>query len=163
MHRCLPKTRTWNEQALRAAVSESTSVRQVLQKLGLKQAGGNYMSIKKAINKYCIDSSHFRGRGWNNGLTHIRTGPQRPISDFLDKGVPIQSYKLKHKILTEKLLPRRCAGCGLKRWRGKPIPLELEHKDGDSTNNSLENLELLCPNCHAQTDTYRGLNIGRAA
>lgn len=159
----MPKPRTWAEQDLRLAVAESTSLRQVLSKLGLKEAGGNYTTIRNAIDKFCIDTSHFRGQAWNKGLTNIRTGPQRPISVFLEDGVPIQSYKLKHKILMERLLPRKCAGCGLKRWRGKPIPLELEHKDGNNSNNSLDNLELLCPNCHAQTSTYRGLNIRRAA
>lgn len=51
-----------------------------------------------------------------------------------------------------------CAGCGLNEWRGKPIVLELEHKDGNHQNNCRENLEGLCPNCHSLTDTWRGRN-----
>lgn len=54
-----------------------------------------------------------------------------------------------------------CNSCGLEDWLGEKIPLELEHKDGTSTNHKLSNLELLCPNCHAQTSTYRGKNINR--
>lgn len=65
----------------------------------------------------------------------------------------------KIKLITEH--GHRCWGCSLSEWRGKPIPLTLEHKDGDSDNNTRENLELLCPNCHAQTDTFCGKNIGK--
>lgn len=53
----------------------------------------------------------------------------------------------------------KCECCGLTEWRGKPIPLELHHKDGNHDNNKLDNLEILCPNCHAQTDNYTGKNI----
>ena len=53
-----------------------------------------------------------------------------------------------------------CLVCGISEWNGKSIVLEAEHKDGDSTNNKLENLCLVCPNCHSQTDTYKGRNKG---
>ena len=54
-----------------------------------------------------------------------------------------------------------CNKCGLNEWQGEPIALELEHKDGDNQNNSRDNLECLCPNCHATTDTWRGRNKNR--
>jgi hypothetical protein len=57
-------------------------------------------------------------------------------------------------------LQNTCSSCGIKDWNGKPLVLELEHIDGDSTNNKLDNLTLLCPNCHSQTDTYKSKNIG---
>jgi hypothetical protein len=55
----------------------------------------------------------------------------------------------------------RCEICGSAEWMGKSIPLELDHKDGDAANNSLDNLRLICPNCHAQTQTYKNRNMGR--
>jgi len=55
----------------------------------------------------------------------------------------------------------RCEICGLAEWMDRLIPLELDHKDGDATNNSLDNLRLICPNCHAQTQTYKNRNMGR--
>lgn len=54
-----------------------------------------------------------------------------------------------------------CEVCKNKLWMGKPIPLELDHIDGDCRNNGKSNLRLICPNCHAQTDTYKGKNVGR--
>lgn len=55
----------------------------------------------------------------------------------------------------------KCSECGISEWQGKPITLELEHKNGDSTDNRTQNVCLLCPNCHSQTDTYKAKNIGK--
>jgi DNA-binding transcriptional ArsR family regulator len=65
---------------------------------------------------------------------------------------------LKLRLLKEGLKDNRCELCGITEWHGKPLNMQLHHRDGDGTNNQLENLELLCPNCHAQTDTYGGRN-----
>jgi predicted nucleic acid-binding Zn ribbon protein len=55
---------------------------------------------------------------------------------------------------------RKCEVCGMTEWMGQLAPLELDHKDGDPTNNELDNLRLICPNCHAQTENYKGRNKG---
>ena len=149
------------KEELAAAVAASSSLRQVLIKLGKAEAGGNYETLKRQIAKHGFDTSHFSGQAWNKGHRNITR--QRPLSDYLEGGVPISSNRLRQRLLREEVLPYRCNGCGLTSWRGRPIPLELEHKDGDHSNNRLENLELLCPNCHAQTATYRGRNMKRAA
>ena len=65
---------------------------------------------------------------------------------------------LAKKLLKEGIKKHMCECCLNTTWNGLPIPLEVHHKDGDNTNNKLENLQLLCPNCHALTDTYRGKN-----
>lgn len=70
-----------------------------------------------------------------------------------------QSHKLKKRLLKEGVKDHQCEICGLKEWRYSPIPLELHHKDGNRYNNSLTNLLLLCPNCHALTENYRAKNI----
>ena len=69
-------------------------------------------------------------------------------------------FKLKNMLLRDGVFQPVCSSCNSAEWLGKPIPLELEHIDGNCRNNTLENLTLLCPNCHAFTSTYRGKNIG---
>ncbi|MBW3595128.1 MAG: HNH endonuclease, partial [Actinobacteria bacterium] len=59
------------------------------------------------------------------------------------------------------LKSRKCERCGAGMWFGRPIALELHHKNGDRLDNRLENLAIYCPNCHSQTDSYRGRNIGK--
>jgi hypothetical protein len=71
-------------------------------------------------------------------------------------GLPIvRSHVRRYLILTRGY---KCESCGLTEWKGTPIPLESHHKDGNYRNNEENNLELLCPNCHSITDTYRGKN-----
>ena len=71
-----------------------------------------------------------------------------------------QSSKLKRRLIPRDTRVPGARECGLTQWNGKPIPLELHHINGDSTDNRIENIRILCPNCHAQTPTYRGKNIG---
>lgn len=68
---------------------------------------------------------------------------------YIETGVPISSARLKEKLLFEGIKQKQCERCGLNEWLGQPIPLELHHKDGNHYNNSFNNLEILCPNCHA--------------
>jgi hypothetical protein len=80
--------------------------------------------------------------------------------------VRLESYPeaVGRRVLKSHLLDCRgwrCEVCGIVKWMGRPVPLELDHRDGDSTNNDFGNLRLICPNCHAQTDTYKGKNMGR--
>jgi hypothetical protein len=70
------------------------------------------------------------------------------------------SNELKKRLIAAGLKERRCETCGLNAWNGRPIPLELEHVNGRRDDNRLSNLQVICPNCHAQTPTYRGRNIG---
>ena len=70
----------------------------------------------------------------------------------------IQSYVLKQKLIRDGIKEAKCELCGSTEWMGKPIPLELHHRDGDHYNNNLDNLEILCPNCHALQPNYRGRN-----
>jgi hypothetical protein len=80
------------------------------------------------------------------------------LEEYLASSKDIQTNKVRKKILEEKLKPHKCECCGNTEWLGQPIPLELHHIDGDRTHNELSNYMLLCPNCHALTDSYRGKN-----
>src|SRR5690606_13629811 len=87
-------------------------------------------------------------------------GPKKPIEELLTNK-RTNSHRLRKRLISEGLFEARCNKCERTEWNGLPIPLELEHIDGNNGNNLLENLKLLCPNCHAQTETYRGKNKGR--
>ncbi|GAA1248444.1 hypothetical protein GCM10009633_21770 [Janibacter melonis] len=153
------RKRRWTDDQLAEAVESSTSVAQVIGRLGIRVAGGNYAVVRRAIAAAQLDTSHFTGQAWNKGLSQ---GPTRPLDAYLSNEHPISSYRLKNRLVRAGIFTWRCDSCGGTQWLGLPIPLELEHRDGDRQNNSLENLELLCPNCHAQTPTYRGRNRRRA-
>lgn len=84
------------------------------------------------------------------------------IEHILIKGSTYQSNKLRIRLLNEGIKQHKCECCLNQMWLGKPIPLECDHIDGDNSNNLLENLRLLCPNCHAMTESYRGKNKYKA-
>ena len=155
----MPKKPKYTNQQVEKAVKNSTSIRQVLIKLGLVPAGGNYESIKNLISSLNLDTSHFLGQAIHKGK---KFGPKRPIEDYLSNSKPIQSYKLKNRLISEGYFDCICDSCRKTQWMGKPIPLELDHIDGNHQNNNLNNLRLLCPNCHAFTSTYRGKNKSKA-
>ena len=116
----------------------------------------HYNSFKKrAIELNCYAPNQ-AGKG-------IKKRPARliPIEEIIFKGLhpEYQTFKLKNRLIAEGFKENKCDECGLDgMWNGKPLNMELEHIDGDRTNHLLENLMMLCPNCHAQTKTYRGRN-----
>ena len=152
----------YSEQDLIEAVKTSSSIADVCRKVGLKPAGGNYKTIKQKIIKFNIDDSHFLGQGWNVGLK-FNPKPAKDIEQYLVENSTYQSSKLAKRLLKEGYKEHKCEVCELTEWLGKLIPLELHHINGISSDHRIDNLQLLCPNCHAQTDNYRGKNIGMSA
>lgn len=80
------------------------------------------------------------------------------IKLWFEKGIVPYKKQIKKFLIRE--YGEKCGTCNITEWQGKPIVFELEHKDGNSENNSLNNLQLICPNCHSQTGTYKGANRG---
>lgn len=151
------RRRSWTDAELGAAVAESTSMAQTLRRLKLRAAGGNYEQMKLRIAALGIATEHWVGQAHLRGKTnpHVR---RHPLEAILARGTYYQSNKLRKRLLREGVLEAKCTSCGGVQWMGRAIPLELAHLDGDKTNNQLENLRLICPNCHALTSTYRGKN-----
>lgn len=151
-----------NEEQIKQFVRESYSYAQVLKKLDLKPIGGNYRILKRKILLLGLDTSHFTGKGHLKGKTHDWNNTKISLEEILVEDSNYQSYKLKIRLLKENLIENICSECGTKNeWNGKELSLHLDHKNGINTDNRIENLRLLCPNCHSQTSTYAGKNKKR--
>ena len=153
----------YTDEQLIEAVKTSLSIAEVCRKLGIKAVGGNYATIHNKINKLNLDTTHFTGKAWNQGLKYKVVVPAKSLQEILKENTPYPSYKLKLRLIKEGLKEEKCECCGNIEWLGQPIKLELHHINGNHNDNRLENLQLLCPNCHAYTDNYRGKNIKQSA
>lgn len=150
--------KSWSDDSLRVAVANSITIAEVLRSLGLSVSPGNYPPVKRRIQELNLEVSHLKGK--SHGTSRVR---KRSTEDLLKVGGTISSSKLKTRLLKEELLENRCYSCDLgPLWCEKPLSLQLHHVNGDPQDNRLENLRILCPNCHTQTSTFTGRNkVGR--
>ena len=115
---------------------------------------------KNTLKKYAVKYGCYKPNQSGKGIKRNVESRTINIEDILKGDYPnYQTFKLKNRLLKEGYKEYRCENCGLSIWNKLPIPLELHHIDGNRNNHKLENLQMLCPNCHAQTDTYRAKNI----
>ena len=96
----------------------------------------------------------------NMGGKEIKSDPKYKTAEEYVKGTCVKSHILKQKLIRDGLREAKCEICGLKEWLGNPIPLELDHIDGNHYNNELNNIRIICPNCHALQPTNSGKNVG---
>lgn len=140
------KWRKFSTEEINQIVKESKSFREVAGKLGyVKDGGGTITSLHKMCEELNLDTSHFLGQGWNK--------------ENYDYDLFTDGYQKKNGITTLnpliKLRGHKCECCGLTEWLGQPITLEIHHINGKHTDSRLENLQLLCPNCHSYTPNWR--------
>lgn len=151
----------WTSEILEAAVSASTNMCEVLRRLGLEVVGGHHTHISRRIKAYGIDTSHFQVPNRRGETRRPRTPEAMLVEQTGIQARRIPSDRLRWA-LTALGVPERCARCGTEPvWRGHPLPLEVDHVDGNWRDNRIENLRYLCPNCHSTTDSYRGRAKGR--
>lgn len=135
------KYKEYTDEQIISYSKDVKSIAGLLRKLGLRCAGGNYANMKRTIQKLNVNTDHWTGQAWNK---------DEKLKDWSEYA-RVCTFK-KHLI---KLRGHKCEKCQLSEWLFLPIPLEVHHKDGNRTNNTLDNLELLCNNCHGLTDTWR--------
>lgn len=148
------KYRKYTDEEFKLAVASSRSWSQVLKKIGLKAGGGSYVHIQNLALKLEINTDHFLGKGWNIGLK-FKPNPPIPLEKILVKdSTYTNTHNIKTRLIKAKLKTGFCENCNRKTWCGRPIPIELHHLNGIRNDHRLENLQILCPNCHAQTKNY---------
>jgi hypothetical protein len=124
-----------------------------MRRLGYEPSGGMHRFIRQKINNLGLETDHFVGQAWAKGQK--RRGPRVPLSEILvENSTYTSNADLRKRLIAEGLRPAHCQGCGIDSWLNEPLPLHLDHINGDHTDNRLENLRILCPNCHALTPTW---------
>lgn len=144
---------------LTEVVRKSKTTTEVLAHFGLCNIGGNYRTLRKRLDYEGIDYSHLPKGSGHNGIWLNRE--KRPLTEYLVKNTVFKKTRLlRNRLVAEGLMKEECVLCGQgSQWNGKALRLQLDHINGDRCDNRLENLRLLCPNCHSQTPTFAGRSL----
>ena len=145
----------YTKEILEKVVNSSNNFSEVTRKLGLKPFYGNRQTVKKYINLFDINTKHFR-LTTNGGGTKIKI----ELDDILVENSTYDTTNLKRRLYDNGLKCRVCEMCGQdENWYGKKISLILDHINGVNTDNRIENLRIVCPNCNATLPTHGGKNV----
>lgn len=133
----------------------SDSVEKVLSKIGLKSRSNRRLYV--LITEILKEKGIYKGQGHNKGKSIPMKSNDVYFSN--DPNNTRTTYAVRNSLFSRKIKEKICECCGNTKWNDKDIPLEVHHKDGNKKNNEISNLEILCPNCHYFTDTYKTKNI----
>lgn len=154
--------KTYNDRSLysveyiREIVLKSKNITEVCRNIGIMDRGGSHSFIKNKIKLYNIDTSHFLSK---KDLKQTRSDTKDINVILIQNSTYSSSHSLKKRLYKEGLKRPICEQCGQgEEWQGKTLSLHLDHINGIHNDNRIENLKILCPNCHAITDTYCGKN-----
>lgn len=142
----------YSKENLEPIVKESYSFAEVIRKLGLQPVGSTFKTVKKYISFYNINVDHFSGQNWRKGKKQTYVNK---LEDILKDNTNYGSHRLLKRLVDEGIKSYECEKCHTYEWMGEKLTLELHHIDGNHYNNTLENLQILCPNCHSQTPKFR--------
>lgn len=158
----MAKYTKYTKELLEPLVEQSISLAEVIRKLGLREAGGTYSHLGRKIKEYQLDTSHFLGMRVNSGARHKRQNKLswQEILIKRDNGRR-QSAVMLRRSLIEYGREYKCVDCpNIGIWNDKPITLQIDHKNRDWLDDTPENLEFRCPNCHSQTPGWCGSKGG---
>lgn len=150
------------KECLEPLIRECKNITEFCRKLGMVPKGHNYYVAKRLIDDFKLDVSHFCRTPWNKGIKYkTKVNRIRTMEEVLKEDSHISSNDLKKRLFNNGYKEKKCECCGNTEWFGLPMKLELHHINGNHFDNRIENLQILCPNCHSITDTYRGKNQHR--
>jgi hypothetical protein len=156
------KNKKFEKEILKNLVNDSKTYSEVLEKLGLRSAGGNFTTLKKYIKKYELNIEHFDPQKIRIDKLKKNTENylKEDLKDYLVVNSNYNRGHLKKRLYSEGLKRPECELCGQGEiWKGKKMSLILDHINGIWNDNRLENLQIVCPNCNATLDTHCGKNL----
>lgn len=139
-------------------VNQAVTYTDIVRGLGWEAGGYALKAVKKRLSEMGFNTERFEERKWRKGIPNGNTSRLIPLDEVLVKGRYTDSGTLRQRLIKLGILEKKCSRCGLSEWQGEELPLSLDHIDGDYYNNLIENLRILCPNCHALTPTWCGRN-----
>lgn len=145
---------------LEQAIINSKTIKEAIEKLGLRSAGGNYSTFRKYVTLWNLDISHFDAKTIIRlNLEEYRKNNEINMKDILSENCDYNRRSLKRRLYCSKLKQPICELCGQDElWNGRKMSLILDHINGIHNDNRLENLQIICPNCNATLDTFAGKN-----
>lgn len=135
---------------VKESVANNLTYTDVLKDLNIPIRGGNLKTLKKVIENNNIDTSHF------NQYKRYSIKCSKSLLEYINSDKKLKSQLILKKLIKEGYKEYKCEVCGISTWQGKDITLQIHHIDGDYKNNTFDNLQIICPNCHSQTPNHAG-------
>lgn len=143
----MPVHRKYTDAQFIEAVGACSDIKSTLRMLGLYPGAANYQTVRRRVEQLDLDTSHW-------GKRSQKRSDRVPNEQVFVEHSSSNKHRLKRRVIDENLLPYECRECGISEWQGKRLSLHLDHINGDRSDDRLDNLRFLCPNCHSQTETY---------